>query len=60
MSKPGSGGIASKENANAARRARLREIASETIDLANDPYFMRNHLGSSMKNLLVTVEQNIV
>ena len=58
MSKPGSGGIASKENANAARRARLREIALETIDLANDPYFMRNHLGSYECKLCLTLHMN--
>ena len=27
------------------RRERLRRLALETIDLAKDPYFMRNHLG---------------
>jgi hypothetical protein len=27
------------------RRERLRRLAMETIDLAKDPYFMRNHLG---------------
>lgn len=27
------------------RRERLRRLALETIDLAKDPYYMRNHLG---------------
>jgi splicing factor 3A subunit 2 len=27
------------------RRERLRRLAMETIDLAKDPYYMRNHLG---------------
>lgn len=27
------------------RRERLRKLALETINLATDPYYMRNHLG---------------
>lgn len=45
MSKPGSAGVASADNANIDRRERLRKLALETIDLAKDPYFMKNHLG---------------
>jgi hypothetical protein len=44
-SKPGSGGSASAQNEAIDRRERLRRLALETIDLAKDPYFMRNHLG---------------
>uniref|UniRef100_A0A0E0NST8 Matrin-type domain-containing protein n=1 Tax=Oryza rufipogon TaxID=4529 RepID=A0A0E0NST8_ORYRU len=44
-SKPGSGGAASAQNEVIDRRERLRRLALETIDLAKDPYFMRNHLG---------------
>lgn len=44
-SKPGSGGAASAQNEAIDRRERLRRLALETIDLAKDPYFMRNHLG---------------
>ncbi len=44
-SKPGSGGAASAENEAVDRRERLRRLALETIDVAKDPYFMRNHLG---------------
>eukprot|EP00485_Elphidium_margaritaceum_P024512 CAMPEP_0202714230 /NCGR_PEP_ID=MMETSP1385-20130828/66941_1 /ASSEMBLY_ACC=CAM_ASM_000861 /TAXON_ID=933848 /ORGANISM="Elphidium margaritaceum" /LENGTH=209 /DNA_ID=CAMNT_0049374915 /DNA_START=29 /DNA_END=655 /DNA_ORIENTATION=+ len=58
MSKPGSGGHASSENSNADRRARLRELALETIDLNNDPYFMRNHLGSYECRLCLTLHMN--
>nr|KYP56780.1 Splicing factor 3A subunit 2 [Cajanus cajan] len=43
-SKPGSGGAASAQNEAIDRRERLRRLALETIDLAKDPYFMRNHL----------------
>lgn len=46
-SKPGSGGVPSKEQENIDRRERLRQLALETIDLSKDPYFMRNHLGIS-------------
>lgn len=58
MSKPGSGGVASGENSNVDRRARLRELALETIDLNNDPYFMRNHLGSYECKLCLTLHMN--
>jgi len=44
-SKPGSGGAASSQNEAVDSRERLRRLALETIDLAKDPYFMRNHLG---------------
>jgi hypothetical protein len=44
-SKPGSGGAATAQNEAIDRRERLRRLAMETIDLAKDPYFMRNHLG---------------
>ncbi len=44
-SKPGSGGAASAQNEAVDRRERLRRLALETIDVAKDPYFMRNHLG---------------
>ena len=44
-SKVGSAGPASSQNEAIDRRERLRKLALETIDLAKDPYFMRNHLG---------------
>eukprot|EP01084_Bolivina_argentea_P293543 504860_1 len=58
MSKPGSGGLASGQDSNVDRRARLRELALETIDLNNDPYFMRNHLGSYECKLCLTLHMN--
>ncbi|KAG0472151.1 hypothetical protein HPP92_016697 [Vanilla planifolia] len=48
-SKPGSGGAASAQNEAIDRRERLRRLALETIDLAKDPYFMRNHLGRAAR-----------
>ena len=58
MSKPGSGGIVSQENSNAARRARLRDLVLHTVDLAKDPYLMRNHLGSHECKLCLTLHMN--
>jgi len=40
------------------RRERLRKLALETIDLAKDPYFMRNHLGSYECRLCLTLHNN--
>jgi splicing factor 3A subunit 2 len=57
-SKPGSGGVASREQENIDRRERLRQLALETIDLSKDPYFMRNHLGSYECKLCLTLHSN--
>lgn len=57
-SKIGSGGVASASRANADRRERLRKLALETIDLAKDPYFMKNHLGSYECKLCLTLHAN--
>jgi splicing factor 3A subunit 2 len=43
---------------NADRRERLRLLALETIDLAKDPYFMKNHLGSYECKLCLTLHNN--
>jgi hypothetical protein len=51
-SKPGSGGSASAQNEAIDRRERLRLLALETIDVAKDPYFMRNHLGRYLPQTL--------
>lgn len=54
-SKPGSGGAASGQNEAIDRRERLRRLALETIDLAKDPYFMRNHLGRYVYTLFLCI-----
>merc|ERR1712137_1336468 len=54
----GSGGQASWSDMNRDRRERLRQLALETIDLAKDPYFMRNHLGSYECKLCLTLHNN--
>jgi splicing factor 3A subunit 2 len=40
------------------RRDRLAALAAETIDLAKDPYFMRNHLGTYECKLCLTLHNN--
>jgi splicing factor 3A subunit 2 len=54
-SKPGSGGVASEQQASIDRRERLRKLALETIDLNKDPYFMKNHLGTYECKLCLTL-----
>lgn len=58
MSKPGSGGVASSSQANVQRRERLRALALETVDLTNDPYFMKNHIGKYECKLCLTLHTN--
>jgi splicing factor 3A subunit 2 len=57
-SKPGAGGIASRESMALARKSRLRDLAMETSDLSKDPYFMRNHLGTFECKLCSTLHTN--
>jgi len=57
-SKAGSGGVASASEANVQRRERLRQLALDTVDVTNDPYFMRNHLGSYECKLCLTLHTN--
>lgn len=57
-SKPGSGGVAGTSETNLDRRERLRRLALEKIDLANDPYLMKNHLGSYECKLCLTLHNN--
>lgn len=54
-SKPGSGGVASAQHEAIGRKERLRKLALETIDLAKDPYFMKNHLGTYECKLCLTL-----
>lgn len=50
--KTGGGGQASWSDANRERRERLKALALETIDIAKDPYFMKNHLGKGFLCIL--------
>jgi len=51
----GGGGVMSETQANVDRRERLRKLALEMIDLAKDPYFMKNHLGKYECKLCLTL-----
>lgn len=50
--------MASKEHEDLQRKERLRQLAMDTVDLKNDPYFMRNHLGSYECKLCLTLHGN--
>lgn len=56
--KTGSGGPLNYSESNAERRERMRRLALETIDLANDPFFMKNHLGIYECRLCLTLHNN--
>ncbi|EGD76815.1 splicing factor 3a [Salpingoeca rosetta] len=57
-SKFGGGGPASFSESNRQRKERLMALAMETIDLAKDPYFMKNHLGKYECKLCLTLHNN--
>ncbi|CAK9153801.1 unnamed protein product [Ilex paraguariensis] len=57
-SKLGSGDAASAQNEAIDRRERLCRLALETIDLAKDPYFMRNPFSSYECKLCLTLHNN--
>lgn len=54
--KQGGGGLSSSAETNAARRARVREILSQSNSnfLENDPYVFKNHLGHLECRLCLT------
>eukprot|EP01080_Neovahlkampfia_damariscottae_P004088 gene4088-7377_t len=54
-SKPGSGGVI---QSSFDKKERLRKLALETLDLSNDPFFMRNHIGSYECRLCLTLHNN--
>ncbi|GMH81978.1 hypothetical protein TrVE_jg8206 [Triparma verrucosa] len=57
-SKFGGGGVMNDGQSARDRKERLRQLAMETIDLAKDPYFMRNHLGTYECKLCLTLHTN--
>lgn len=59
-SKFGGGGVSSGQQSERERKDRLRELALETVDLAKDPYLMRNHLGTYECKLCLTLHTNEV
>lgn len=57
-SKFGGGGVSSAQQAERERKDRLKRLALESIDLAKDPYLMRNHLGTYECKLCLTLHTN--
>ncbi|KAL3927012.1 MAG: hypothetical protein SGBAC_013253 [Bacillariaceae sp.] len=57
-SKFGGGGVSSSQQGERERKERLRQLAMESIDLAKDPYLMRNHLGTYECKLCLTIHPN--
>jgi hypothetical protein len=57
-SKFGGGGVSSGQQGERERKERLRQLALETVDLAKDPYLMRNHLGTYECKLCLTLHTN--
>ena len=57
-SKFGGGGVSSAQQAERERKERLKQLALESIDLAKDPYLVRNHLGSYECKLCLTLHRD--
>jgi splicing factor 3A subunit 2 len=57
-SKFGGGGVSSSQRSERERKERLKRLALESIDLAKDPYLMRNHLGTYECKLCLTLHPN--
>jgi len=57
-SKFGGGGVSSSQQAERERKERLRKLALETIDLAKDPYLLRNSYGTYECKLCLTLHTN--
>jgi splicing factor 3A subunit 2 len=54
----GGGGVSSGQQTERERKERLRRLALESIDLAKDPYLVRNHLGSYECKLCLTLHRD--
>ena len=57
-SKFGGGGVSSAQQSERERKERLKQLALESIDLAKDPYLVRNHLGSYECKLCLTLHRD--
>ena len=57
-SKFGGGGVSSSQQTERERKDRLKRLALESIDLAKDPYLVRNHLGSYECKLCLTLHRD--
>lgn len=50
--------MSSSQQAERERKERLKQLALESIDLAKDPYLIRNHLGTYECKLCLTLHTN--
>lgn len=57
-SKFGGGGVSSAAQSERERKDRLKRLALESIDLAKDPYLIRNHVGSYECRLCLTLHRD--
>ena len=57
-SKFGGGGVSSAQQSERERKERLKQLALESIDLAKDPYLVRNHLGTYECKLCLTLHRD--
>jgi len=57
-SKFGGGGVSSSQQGERERKERLKQLALESVDLAKDPYLVRNHLGSYECKLCLTLHRD--
>jgi splicing factor 3A subunit 2 len=57
-SKFGGGGVSSSQQSERERKERLKRLALESIDLAKDPYLIRNHVGSYECRLCFTLHRD--
>lgn len=57
-SKFGGGGVSSAQQSERERKERLKRLALESIDLAKDPYLVKNHLGSYECKLCLTLHRD--
>src|SRR5689334_14337692 len=51
----GAGGLASKDETDYQRKQRLKQLLNDTTELSNDPYLVKNHLGSYECKLCLTL-----
>ena len=57
-SKFGGGGISSSAQTERERKERLKQLALESIDLAKDPYFIKNNIGTYECKLCCTTHRD--
>ena len=54
----GASALARKDEQNLNRKERLKQLATATVDLKSDPYFLKNHLGTFECKLCLSIHSN--